>query len=242
MDRDQTAARARRIVNLAAWALAALGLAILAQGLLTFYLLFAMTFHARRIDLMRMRALGLTPRGAVAVALGEVSVLALASVIVAFGLNVAGALWLSGLAAGWLAKLATLPPDLFHPPLAALAWGPSQSFCCRWRPRCRCFVGLRVPNQPRPFGTCSVRSGRRALASGVTGQCRALRPAAGHKGGRLAVDVLSREGSRSARSCEVGAGRRARDSAKSPGVDGPSLALAANPSGRRRPLPGRSSK
>lgn len=66
----------KRGVRVAAAGLTLLAAAVILQGLLTFYTLFSMIFHARRLDLMRLRALGLSARRAVALAMAEVLLLA----------------------------------------------------------------------------------------------------------------------------------------------------------------------
>lgn len=104
-------------VRLAGWGLIGLALAVFGLGLLTFYLLFAMIFHARRVDLIRLRALGMAPATAVLLAIGEVGTLAVGALIVAVGLNFFLGAAVQRLAAPLLERIGSLPGRLF-------AWSP----------------------------------------------------------------------------------------------------------------------
>ena len=105
----------RQGVRLAGWALIGLAGGVFGLGLMSFYLLFAMVFHARRLDLIRLRALGVSARQAVALALAEVGGLA----VVAVGLALVAQWLLNGWAARTTAplleQLVSLPADLFAP-------------------------------------------------------------------------------------------------------------------------------
>lgn len=115
---DIFGAEIKRAVRLAGWTLLTLAAGVFTLGMLTFYTLFTMIFHARRQDLVRLRALGLSPAEAVALALGEVGVIALGAVIAA---TVAVGLYNQWAAARLQALAAvtnTLPPELFQ-----TSWG-----------------------------------------------------------------------------------------------------------------------
>ncbi len=113
-------------VRFAGWGLFGLALAVLALGLLNFYQFFTLSFHARRVDLVRLRALGMTPRAAALLAVAEVAVVAVAALALALALNYALTLALADRITPLLERLATLPAGLFDPSplwlaLAALA-------------------------------------------------------------------------------------------------------------------------
>jgi hypothetical protein len=110
---DILGGRIKTAVGVMGWILIGLAVAVFVLGILTFYLLFAMLFHARRIDLVCLRALGLTPGQAVALALCEVGVLAAGALVVAMGLNAFASRALGRLAQPWLERLSSLPADLF---------------------------------------------------------------------------------------------------------------------------------
>jgi len=107
-------------VRLVGWVLIGLAAGVFAVGMLTFYLLFAMIFHARRVDLITLRAFGLTPGQVVGLALGEVGLLTLAAVGLATAANLGLFLWLSSVAARWSERLDWLPPGLFDLNIAGL--------------------------------------------------------------------------------------------------------------------------
>lgn len=116
-----TGERLKMGVNVAGWGLIALAGAVFGLGMLTFYMLFTMIFHARRLDLIRLRALGVSPAGAVALALGEVGSIALLAVGLATAINAVLSYKLATLM-GTLPELrAWLPEDLFEPSPAWLA-------------------------------------------------------------------------------------------------------------------------
>ncbi|HOR28245.1 MAG TPA: hypothetical protein PLG73_09525 [Candidatus Sumerlaeota bacterium] len=102
-------------VRLTGWAVIALALAIFALGMLTFYLLFTMIFHARRQDLIALRTLGLTPAQAVGLALGEVILLAATAVALALAATAGLAAWAGATMARWTEHLSWLPEDLLRP-------------------------------------------------------------------------------------------------------------------------------
>jgi hypothetical protein len=102
-------------------ALIALAIGVFLLGMMTFYLLFAMTFHARRMDLVRLRALGVGPLALLGLAAGEVGLPALVAVAVAGGLNLALMRRLHAHAGEWLAGQSWLPPNLFEPSAGWLA-------------------------------------------------------------------------------------------------------------------------
>ena len=118
---DVFADKLKRGVRTAAGVLTLLAAAVILLGMLTFYTLFSMIFHARRLDLMRLRALGMSARAGVALAMAEVLILA--------GLAVAGAAALIAfLERGLIARLtdlvqqfASLPPGLLQP-AGAMLW------------------------------------------------------------------------------------------------------------------------
>lgn len=117
--REETiGAQIKMAVRLAGWGLIGLALAVFGLGLLTFYMLFAMIFHARRIDLIRLRALGLTPVMAVLLAIGEVGTLAANALIVAVVLNFFLGAIAQRIAAPLLDRISSLPTHLF-------AWSPA---------------------------------------------------------------------------------------------------------------------
>jgi hypothetical protein len=124
---DLLGERVKTVVRVAGWTLIALAAGIFGLGMLTFYLLFTMIFHARRFDLIRLRALGLSPPQVVGLALGEVLAIAALAVVLAGGLNAFLGHW----AAEWLkewaahAQLTWLPPGLFEP---ATGWLIITSF------------------------------------------------------------------------------------------------------------------
>lgn len=102
-------------VRTAARVLTLLAGAVILLGMLTFYTLFSMVFHARRLDLMRLRALGFSARRAIALAMAEVLLLA--------GVAVGGATLLVALLERDLIarmtqvvqEFASLPPGLLQP-------------------------------------------------------------------------------------------------------------------------------
>ncbi len=108
-------------VRVASWILMTLAGAVMALGLLLFYLLFAMIFHSRRLDLIRLRAFGVSPRGVVGLALGEVCILAGVAVAVAAVAIWALARWAGAMELIWQQNLAWLPKGLFALPLGWLA-------------------------------------------------------------------------------------------------------------------------
>jgi hypothetical protein len=112
---DASATQLKQGVRAAGWGLIALAVAIFALGMLTFYLLFAMTFHARRLDLIRLRAMGLSPGGAVALALGEVAVVAVAAVALAGGAVALAGRSLAALLASTLEQFTWFPAAIFAP-------------------------------------------------------------------------------------------------------------------------------
>ncbi|MCL5271404.1 MAG: hypothetical protein M1457_12825, partial [bacterium] len=63
--------------------------------------------------LIRLRAFGVSPAGAAALALGEVGALAGAAVAAAGGTIYLAARWAAGAAAAWTANLAWFPAGLF---------------------------------------------------------------------------------------------------------------------------------
>ena len=99
-------------VRAAGWGLIGLALAVFLLGLLTFYLLFAMIFHARRADLLRLRALGLAPASAAALALGEVLALAAAAMAIAVSADLLLSRWAERAAVPLIERISVLPPDL----------------------------------------------------------------------------------------------------------------------------------
>ncbi|MCE5228669.1 hypothetical protein LLG95_03625 [bacterium] len=105
-------------VKLTGWGLIVLALAVFGLGLLTFYMLFAMIFHARRIDLIRLRAMGLTPTEAVLLAIGEVGVLAAGALIIATALNFIMGTIIQKLASPMLRQVSSIPANLFD-------WSPA---------------------------------------------------------------------------------------------------------------------
>ena len=115
---DLLAGQIKRSVRLAGWTLMALAGGVFALGMLTFYTLFTMIFHARRLDLVRLRALGLSPAEAVALALGEVGAIALTAVVLAT--VTVGFLnqWVAARLQAMAALTNTLPPELFQ-----TSWG-----------------------------------------------------------------------------------------------------------------------
>lgn len=72
---DLVSKRLKTGVNIAAWGLLGLAASVLVLGLMVFYVMFAMTFHSRRDDLVRLKALGMSPAGTFVLATGEVGVL-----------------------------------------------------------------------------------------------------------------------------------------------------------------------
>lgn len=117
---DVTAGQLKLAVRLGGWLLLSLAASVFILGLLTFYMHFALLFHSRRLDLLRLRALGATPRYAVLLALGEVGLQALVSIAAAVALNAAALLWLARALGPWLAQFTFLPPDLLRPNFPAL--------------------------------------------------------------------------------------------------------------------------
>lgn len=115
---DVLGAQLKRAVRAAGWTLMLLAAGVFALGMLTFYTLFTMIFHARRLDLVRLRALGLSPAEAVALALGEVGVIALAAVVLATGAVGALGGWLAARLQAMAAASNMIPKELFDP-----AWG-----------------------------------------------------------------------------------------------------------------------
>jgi hypothetical protein len=107
--------RIKDAVKVAGWSLIALAGGVFALGMLTFYMLFLMIFHARRLDLIRLRAMGLSPAQVVGLALGEVGSIALAAVVVAGGANVALSLWAAGRLSRSAEVMAWVPPRLLEP-------------------------------------------------------------------------------------------------------------------------------
>lgn len=105
-------------VRLGGWGLIGLALAVFGLGMLTFYMLFAMIFHARRVDLIRLRALGLTPAESVALAIGEVGTLAAGAMLIAAVANFFLGMLAQRLAAPLLERISALPRDLF-------GWSPA---------------------------------------------------------------------------------------------------------------------
>lgn len=108
----------KRAVRVAGWTLLLLALGVLALGMLTFYTLFTMIFHARRLDLVRLRALGLSPAEVVALALGEVGAIALGAVSVATVVVGTLGVWLAGRLQAMTTLASVLPPELFR-----ISWG-----------------------------------------------------------------------------------------------------------------------
>lgn len=97
---SQLGERLKQLVTGAGYALAGLAVMVLGLGLLVFYAMLAMTLHARRDDLFKLRALGLGPVAMVALGLGEIVITVLAAQAVALGivpllLSQAGG-WVSG--------------------------------------------------------------------------------------------------------------------------------------------------
>jgi hypothetical protein len=114
--------RIKTAARLVGWSLIGLALAVFALGLATFYLLFAMIFHSRRLDLVRLRTLGLTPAQSLALALAEVAVLSGAAIVLAATANLALGHALERAAEPLLQRVATLPEGLlaFSPVWMAL--------------------------------------------------------------------------------------------------------------------------
>jgi hypothetical protein len=115
---DVAAGQVKRAVRLAGWGLILLAAAVFALGMLTFYTLFTMIFHARRQDLVRLRALGLSPAEAVALALGEVGLPATCAVATATAAVGALQTWAVARLAGVAELAGVLPPELFR-----TSWG-----------------------------------------------------------------------------------------------------------------------
>ncbi len=101
-----------------------------------------MIFHARRVDLIRLRALGVAPATAVLLAIGEVGTLAVGALIVAAGLNFFLGAAVQRLAAPLLERIGSLPGRLFRGGRRGgwrwRRWRSCSSPCCR---RCRCCAG-----------------------------------------------------------------------------------------------------
>jgi hypothetical protein len=108
-------------VGLAGWVLIGLALAVFALGMMTFYLLFAMIFHARRPDLARLRAMGMGAAPLLGLAVGEVGVMALAAVLAAGVMNYAVMTQANALALKWLNGQSWLPPNVLAPSVGWLA-------------------------------------------------------------------------------------------------------------------------
>lgn len=108
-------------VRLAGMAVMSLAAGVFALGILMFYLMFTLMFHARRLDLMRMRALGMEPARLVALAVGEVGVVALPAVATAGALVYFGARALAGRAGPLLETIEVLPTGLLEPSVWPLA-------------------------------------------------------------------------------------------------------------------------
>jgi hypothetical protein len=108
-------------VRVAGVVLIGLAVGVFLLGMLTFYLLFAMMFHARRLDLVRLRALGVGPLSLLGLALGEVGVLAVLAVAIAGAFNLALMARAHGWAAPWLAEQPWLPANLLEPSVGWLA-------------------------------------------------------------------------------------------------------------------------
>lgn len=108
----------KRSVRVAGWTLMALAAGVLTLGMLTFYTLFTMIFHARRLDLVRLRALGLSPTEAVALALGEVGAIAFSAIALAtLTVGLLGG-WLAGRLQAMASVSNVVPPELFQ-----ASWG-----------------------------------------------------------------------------------------------------------------------
>ena len=111
-------------VRLAGWGLIGLALGVFALGLMTFHMLFTMIFHARRIDLVRLRALGVGSGRLLAVAVGEVAVPALTAVAIAMAASHLLIGWAGRAAGEWLQGQSWLPGDLLVPsPVWLAAYG-----------------------------------------------------------------------------------------------------------------------
>lgn len=102
-------------VNLVALGLIGLALCVFGLGILTFYLLFTMIFHARREDLVKLRALGLTPMETVGLALGEVGAIAMGAIVIAAALNLGLMSWVARATGEWVAGQSWIPAGLFAP-------------------------------------------------------------------------------------------------------------------------------
>jgi hypothetical protein len=118
---ETIARQVKSAVILAGWGLIGLALAVFALGMMTFHLLFAMIFHARRPDLARLRAMGMGVGPLLGLALGEVGVMALAAVLVAGVANYMAMARADALAKAWLAGQDWLPANLLAPSLGWLA-------------------------------------------------------------------------------------------------------------------------
>ena len=118
---DTIGEKIKNAVRMASWILLGLAASVFALGMLTFYQLFAMTFHSRRLDLIRLRALGLSPVQVVGLALGEVGVIAAAAVVLAGGANGLLTWWLAGRLGDLLQSIGGLPAGLLAPAPGLLA-------------------------------------------------------------------------------------------------------------------------
>jgi len=112
-----------RGVRLTSNILFVLAMAVFLLGVLQFYCLYVMIFHARRPDLTKLIVLGMTPMQALGLALGELAVIAVAAV------GIAGAVTflVINVISGWIMKmnqgLGLLPDEMFLPSHAWLCVG-----------------------------------------------------------------------------------------------------------------------
>lgn len=118
---DVLGERIKTGVRVAGWALIGLSASIFALGMMTFYMLFTMIFHSRRLDLIRLRALGLSPVQVVGLALGEVGVIATSAVLLAGGANALLGYWAAERLRSWAEQMSWLPPNLLDPATGWLA-------------------------------------------------------------------------------------------------------------------------
>jgi hypothetical protein len=108
-----------RAVRLTSSILFILALSVFLLGLLLFYFLYTMVFHARRPDLVKLVVLGVTPCQALWLALGEVAVIAGVAVGIAGTVNYMAVNTFSSWAGEFNRNLELLPGELFQP---AHAW------------------------------------------------------------------------------------------------------------------------